>query len=160
VRIRRFSESDLEAAAAIHSASFPRQVNSREWIACNARAYPRTRLSVADAGDTMLGFILWSEKSGFRAQVVLELEQIAVAPEHRNHGIGQALIRRSLSAVVNELAARSAMLKAVLISARTDNAGQRLYRRALGAEVVATVSSLYSGDEVFMLARQPPLLTT
>lgn len=80
-----------------------------------------------------------------------------MAPQHRNHGIGKALIRRSLSAVVNELAARSAMPK-VLISTRTGNAAQRLYRKALGAEVVATVSSLHSGDEVFMLARQPPLL--
>jgi hypothetical protein len=37
-------------------------------------------------------------------------------------------------------------------------AAQRLYHKALGAEVAATVPSLYSGDEVFMLARQPPLL--
>jgi hypothetical protein len=80
--MRQFSESDLETTAVIHSASFPRQLNSREWIACNARAYPRTR----------------------------------------------------------------------------HNAAQRLYHKALGAEVAATVSSLYSGDEVFMLARQPPLL--
>jgi hypothetical protein len=64
VRLRRFSESDLEAVAAIPTASFPRQLNSCEWIACNAR----------------------------------------------------------------------------------------------GTEVVATVSSLHSGDEVFMLARRPPLL--
>jgi ribosomal protein S18 acetylase RimI-like enzyme len=117
----------------------------------------KTRLYVADAGDELLGFILCCEKSGFRAQVVLEPERIAVAPQHRNHGIGKALIRRSLSAVLNELAARSAMPK-VLISTRTDNAAQRLCREAPGAEVVATVSSLHSGDQVFIPARRPPLL--
>lgn len=158
--IRKYSECDLDAAAAIHCASFPRQLLSHQWIACNARAYPRARLYVADADHQVLGFILWSEKSGFRAQVVLELEQIAVAPQHRRQGVGEALIRRSLPAVVKELSARSATLKAVLVSTRADNAAQQLYRKALGAEVAASVSSLYSGDEVFMVAPPPPLLAS
>ena len=39
---------------------------------------------------------------------------------------------------------------------RSDNGAQKLYRTALGAEVVATISSLYSGDEVLMVARKVP----
>jgi ribosomal protein S18 acetylase RimI-like enzyme len=125
LRVRPFGDGDLDAAAQIHAQSFARQRHSREWISCNARAHPRARLYVADADGAVRGFILWSEKSGFRREVVLELEQIAVAATHRNQGIGEALIV------------------------------QRLYRKTLGAEVEATLRGLYSGDEVLMVARKP-----
>ena len=152
--VHAYREADLDAVAAIHGASFPRQLHSREWIAANARAYPKTRVYVAESGGRVVGFVMWSEKSGFRAQAVLELAQIAVAPEHRRQGIAEALIRRSLPEVEKELAARSATLKAVFVSTRADNAAQALYRKTLGAEVEATIASLYSGDEVLMVARK------
>ena len=88
-------------------------------------------------------------KERFRAQAVLELEQIAVTPEHRRRGIAEALIRRSLSEVEKHLET----LKAVVVTTRADNAAQKLYRKTLGAEVEATIASLYSGDEVLMVAR-------
>ena len=44
-------------------------------------------------------------------------------------------------------------LKAVVVTTRADNAAQKLYRKTLGAEVEATIASLYSGDEVLMVAR-------
>ena len=76
------------------------------------------------------------------------IEQIAVTPEHRR-GIAEALIRRSLSEVEKHLET----LKAVVVTTRADNAAQELYRKTLGAEVEATIASLYSGDEVLMVAR-------
>src|SRR5712691_1740056 len=88
-------------------------------------------------------------------QVVLELEQIAVAPLEQGRGLGEALIRKSLPDIAVQLAERGATLDAVLISTRTDNRAQRLYRKALGAEVGATIPSLYSADEVIMVARDP-----
>ena len=103
--IRPFSQADLPATAEIHAQAFPRQQRSKEWIACNAAAYPRTRLYVAEANGGLQGFILWMEKSGFRSEVVLELEQIAVRAEYRNAGVGQALIRGSLPQVAKELPA-------------------------------------------------------
>jgi ribosomal protein S18 acetylase RimI-like enzyme len=83
------------------------------------------------------------------------LEQIAVAPSEQRQGIGEALIRQSLPDVAVQLAERGATLNAVLVSTRTDNQAQRLYRKALGAEVEATIPSLYSADEVIMVARDP-----
>ena len=65
----------------------------------------------------------------FRAQAVVELAQIAVAAEHRRQGIAEALIRRSLEEVEKELTARSATLKAVFVSTRSDNGAQKLYRK-------------------------------
>jgi ribosomal protein S18 acetylase RimI-like enzyme len=153
--IRLFSQADTAAIAQIHAESFPRQRHSEEWIAANARAYPRARLYVASVDGGLRGYILWTEKSGFRPEVVLELEQIAVALVHRNRGIGEALIRQSLPLVAGELAMRSASVKAVLVSTRADNAAQRLYQKTLGAEIEATLPALYSGDEVLMVARSP-----
>jgi len=147
--IRAYRESDLDAVAAIHSISFPRQLRSRDWIAASFGAYPKTRMYVAESDARVIGFAMWTEKSGFRAQAVLELEQIAVTPEHRRRGIAEALIRRSLSEVEKHLET----LKAVVVTTRADNAAQALYRKTLGAEVEATIASLYSGDEVLMVAR-------
>jgi ribosomal protein S18 acetylase RimI-like enzyme len=153
--IRRFADADLDAAAEVHAQAFPRQQRSREWMECNARSFPRVQIFVAeDAGD-VIGFAMWSQKAGFRAEAVLELEQIGVAPAHRGRGVGEALIRQSLAAVVEHLAERGARLKSVLVTTRADNAAQRLYRRVLGAGVEATVAGLYSADEVLMIARDP-----
>ena len=40
-----------------------------------------------------------------------------------------------------------------MVTTRADNAAQRLYKRVLGAEVEATITNLYSADEVIMIAR-------
>ena len=101
--IRLFSQADIAAIAQIHAESFPRQRHSEEWIAANARSYPRARLYVASVERSLRGY-------------VLELEQIAVALVHRNRGIGEALICQSLPLVAGELAMRSATVKAVLVS--------------------------------------------
>ena len=148
--IRAYREADLDAVAAIHSVSFPRQLRSSDWIAASFGAYPKTRIYVAESDGRIVGFAMWTEKSGFRARAVLELEQIAVAPQHRRRGIAETLIHRSLSEVEKDLDS----LKAVVVTTRADNAAQALYRKTLGAEVEATIASLYSGDEVLMVARK------
>ena len=131
--VRRYADADLDVVAALHGEAFSRQGHSRDWIAANARAYPRIRLYVAELDGAVRGYIAWTEKSGFRTEAVLELEQLAVAESHRKRGIGSALIRQSLQDVAARLAERSASLKAVMVSTRADNAAQRLYREALGA---------------------------
>ncbi len=78
--IRPLMESDISGAAEVHAKAFHRQNHSRSWIECNARAYPRMRYFVAVRDHQIAGFVLWSEKSGFRDEVVVELEQIAVLP--------------------------------------------------------------------------------
>ena len=153
--IRQYCESDLSYVAAIHAEAFPRQGRSNEWVQCNARAYPRMRYYVSEASGEITGYILWVEKSGFRAQVVLELEQIAVRTRFQNQGIGAALIEASLIEASASITGRGAMLEAVMVTTRSDNGAQRLYKKILGAEVAAVIPSLYSGDEVLMVARHP-----
>ena len=155
ILVRRLTEADLAAVAQIHAAAFPRQTRSAQWVGCNAHAFPRMRYYVAESEERIRGFVLWTEKSGFRDKVVLELEQIAVDPSEQGRGVGEALIRKSLPDIAVQLAERGAALNAVVVSTRIDNQAQRLYRNALGAEVEATIPSLYSADEVIMVARDP-----
>jgi len=152
-KIRRMESSDVAAVVAVHTQSFPRQLNSEEWILCNFRAYPRIRIFVAHADKKIVGYIQWMEKSGFRKEVVLELEQIAVLPEWRNQGIGSYLINSSLTLVKEELTQRESVLKHVVVTTRKDNEAQKIYRETLSALVEATIPDLFSADEVIMIAR-------
>jgi len=93
------------------------------------------------------------EKSGFRKEVVLEFEQIAVLPGSRIQGIGSCLINSSMTLVKEELALREAVLKHVLVTTRTDNNAEEIYRETLNASVETTISDLFSADEVIMMAR-------
>ena len=108
---------------------------------------------VQEHEGTIVGYIIWGQKSGFRPRVVLELEQIAIHPTVQGKGLGQKLIEQSLELVKSQLAKRDATLKHILVSTRADNAAQKLYRRVLGAEVEATLTNLFSADEVYMVAR-------
>jgi len=155
VLVRRLTGADIPKVAEIHAEAFSRQGHSTEWIRCNAQAFPRMRFYVAESAGSLCGFVLWTEKSGFRKDVVLELEQIAVAARYRKQGVGQALIMQSLPDVVRQLADRGATLKAVFVTTRADNDAQQLYRKTLGAEVEANLPSLYSADEVVMIVREP-----
>jgi ribosomal protein S18 acetylase RimI-like enzyme len=73
--------------------------------------------------------------------------------DRQNQGIGELLIRLSLSLLSIQLADRGATIKHIIITTRHDNAAQSLYRRVLGAEVEAVIPKLFSDDEVYMIAR-------
>ncbi|QUM85560.1 N-acetyltransferase [Moritella sp. 28] len=84
---------------------------------------------------------------------VLELEQIAIHPSFQGNGFSQDLIERSLKLVKSHLTNQGSKLKHILVSTREDNDEQKLYRKVLGAEVEATISNLFSANEVYMVAR-------
>lgn len=153
--VRAMRSEDVRHAAVIHQLSFDRQLMSDEWVKANLAAFPRVLCFVAGANEKISGYIIWTQKSGFRAQVVLELEQIAVHPELRSKGIGQMLIEESLLLVRRHLSDRNATLKHIIVTTRSDNKAQVLYKRAIGAEVEAVIKNLYSADEVIMVSREP-----
>lgn len=158
LKIRAFRKGDLAPAAVVHKAAFARQTMSYEWIECNANAYPKSQIFVAETVDgSIVGYIHWCQKSGFRPEVILELEQLAVHPEHQAKGIGTRLIMESLPQVHQQLQSRGAGLKHIVVTTRADNLAQELYKKTLRAEVEATITNLYSADEVFMIARNVQL---
>lgn len=157
IAVRPMEQTDVAAAAAVHAAAFVRQRQSEAWLTCNLRAFPRMMSFVAMDGPECVGYIIWTQKSGFRPEVVLELEQIAVAPDRQGGGIGRALIERSLTYVRAILEQSQARVKHVMVTTRADNRAQKLYADVLGARVEATVANLYSADEVIMVARNVSL---
>jgi len=159
IEILPIAEADVDAVAHMHKVCFPRQQLSADWMRCNFQCYPRIQLYVAKSDqDKIVGYIQWIQKSGFRQQVVLELEQIAVLPEYQGQGIGHALITKSLPMVQTQLQSRGATLKHILVTTRADNQAQRLYKKALNAKIESMIGNLYSHDEVIMVARDIDVL--
>ena len=160
MQIRPLQQQDIEKTAKVHKAAFVRQELSHEWIKSNSKAFPRIQYYVAENQDNeIVGYIHWSQKSGFRQEVVLELEQLAVVPEYHGKGIGTKLIKESLPQINCQLATRGAKIKHIIVTTRSDNYAQKLYQKTIGAEVEATISNLYSADEVFMVARNIKIST-
>ena len=153
VTVRRMETGDVEGVARVHHHTFPRQHDSVAWVECNYRAYPRMQFFVAETADRIIGWIHWTERSGFRSEVVLELEQLGVEPDFQGQGVGRQLITVSLPQVNEHIRERGARLKHIVVNTRADNYAQKLYRNTLGAEVEATIRDLFSADEVFMVAR-------
>ncbi|WP_299689013.1 GNAT family N-acetyltransferase [uncultured Vibrio sp.] len=147
------TEADLDGAPLVHQATFVRQKNSRLWLQRNFNASPRFLNYVAESEGEIVGYITWVQKSGFRPEAVLELEQLAVLPSAQGKGVGKNLILDSLPQIKKQLAEQGSVLKHVLVTTRADNFAQQLYMSALGAEVETTISNLYSADEVLMIAR-------
>lgn len=151
--VRLMNITDIESVAEVHQSAFPRQKNSFEWIKCNYNASPRLLNFVAIIEGEVVGYITWIQKSGFRTEVVLELEQLAVKISWQGQGAGRNLILGSLPLIKRFLAKNGSTLKHILVTTRSDNFAQKLYRETLGAEVEAQISNLYSADEVLMIAR-------
>ncbi len=154
MNIRPFEIKDLAVTSKVHKAAFIRQKMSYEWIECNFKAYPKSQIFVAEnQKNEIIGYIHWCQKSGFRFEVILELEQLAVHPSQQGKGIGTKLIKDSLPQVQKQLKSRNAVIKHVIVTTRSDNYAQMLYKKTLNAVVEATISNLYSADEVFMISR-------
>ncbi len=153
MKVRLIDKEDLTKASMIHKEAFPRQNLSEKWLECNFNAFPRFLMFVAETRESIVGYIIWNQKSGFRPEVVLELEQIAVFSDHRGQGVGRLLIEGSLPMVKTQLSKNRSTLKHVVVTTRADNYAQSLYEDVLGAKVEATIENLYSSDEVFMVAR-------
>ncbi len=160
MNIRPLNHNDLEKAAQIHKAAFVRQTLSKEWIETNSRAYPRVQYYVAENMENeIVGYIQWVQKSGFRKEVVLELEQLAVLPKYHGKGIGTRLIEKSLPQINYQLASRGATIKHIIVTTRSDNHAQKIYQKTIGAKIEATIKNLYSADEVLMVARNVQIST-
>lgn len=156
VEVRMMIPREIPEAAKIACENFSglrSYPNAARWMRCNLSSFPRMQYFVAVFQRKIVGYILWVEKGGFRAESVWELEQIAVAEEFRNWGIGCKLIQNSRAMLEQYLLLQKRGLKLVEITTGANNAAQRLYEKALGAKVVATIPNLFRGDEVIMIAR-------
>lgn len=150
--IRRASPDDVDAIAAIHRQAFTRQSDSEVWVRATVAAWPRMLVYVLVHEGEVAGYIFWAQKSGIRPAAVVELDQVAVLLHLRGQGLGELLIKESLAELRTNLKSNGQSLKSILVSTRADNKAQRLYKKILGASVVAEIDNMYSSTEVIMLA--------
>ena len=152
--VRKASIRDSTSIAAIHHEAFARQQHSEQWVASTLAAEPRFYCFVVEVGTEMVGYIFWAQKSGFRPEAVLELDQVAVQKRYQGVGYAEKLIRESMGLVEQQLAETGQKIKAVLVSTRADNLAQRLYTKVLGVKTVAQIDDLYSAAEVIMISKR------
>ena len=147
MRIRHAQQPDVAAVAELHGLCFPRQHDSLSFVRCLYSAYPLYRIFVADDGkQTLYAFAIWTEKSGFRKNAILELSLLGVHPELRGQGVGGALVTQSFDLTVTAVLDRGDKVGGVFVTTSAENHAQQLYRRTLGVEKVATIPGLYGAD--------------
>jgi hypothetical protein len=152
--IRRMTENDIEQTARVHAAAFPRQTFSKEWMECAYKSFPMSQCFVAEQGGQIVGFVIWTEKSGFRKEAFVELVQGGTEPGLQGAGICSTLVSQSLPMVAEKIAERGAILKNIIVNTRADNElALRICKNVLGAKEVAVVPGIFTADEVYLLAR-------
>jgi ribosomal protein S18 acetylase RimI-like enzyme len=155
IKIEPLNKKDISQLAMIASENFSgMKQNATLWIASNFKAFPRARYFCAKTEKTVVAYILWLEKGGFREKAVFELEQIAVSQKWQGKGIGSRLIIASLKEIEKCLRKEKRKIKIIEVSTGVDNKAQNLYCRTLNAKPEATIKNLFRGDEVIMIARQ------
>jgi len=162
VVVRKLESQDIDQVVPIYREAFPGESTpdtANIWFGCNLESFPQKICFGAWRGNVLVGYIVWTEKGGFRSEAVWELEQIAVSSKYRNEGIGSKLILDSLEHVKSHTAKRGAVLKLIMVTTNVKNPAHRLYERVLGATNEAVIRELYSGDEQIMVAR-PGLIDT
>ena len=155
--VRKAHQNDLIDIAEIHHKSFIRQADSMQWISSTLAAYPRFFCHVI-VSDKTVGYIFWAQKSGFREEVILELDQIAIHPDFQGLGLSKKLIIESLKDVENELLNRSQRIKSVLVTTGVNNFARKIYEDLFGAQEVAMISDLYREPEVYLKANRKDLV--
>jgi ribosomal protein S18 acetylase RimI-like enzyme len=147
-------ENDIASTAQVHAKAFPRQTYSKEWLECAFNAFPKTQCFVAEQNNEIVGFVFWTEKSGFRKDAYLELEQGAVDPNYQGKGICTALVSESLSMVASKISERGAQVKNIIVNTRVDNEyALRICKNILRAKQVAVIPGLFTADEVYLMAQ-------
>ncbi len=99
--IRRAVEADIPLMADLNARVFlghrGNPAVAAEWVACLFRSYPRGQYFVCHVGDKFAGYIFYEIQGGFlRPNPAIELEQLAIEPELKGHGLATLLTEYTL----------------------------------------------------------------
>jgi len=120
--------------------------------------FPETFI-VAEENGEVVGYIMCRIETGIPSFKLLGITRkghvisIAVLPEHQREGIGYALMREAMQAMVNCKA------KECYLEVRASNVpAVNLYRK-MGFEVLRTVNGYYAdGEAAYVMARKLPFI--
>jgi ribosomal protein S18 acetylase RimI-like enzyme len=103
--------------------------------------------------NKIIGYILWTFKSGFRNANVIELEQIAILPKYRGFGYAKGFILKSLNLLKQHLR-KEENIKYIVVSTRVDNYAKAIYKDCFMVEKEIVIENLFSSDEVIMYCKE------
>ncbi|MBE0511466.1 ribosomal protein S18-alanine N-acetyltransferase [Candidatus Bathyarchaeota archaeon] len=114
---------------------------------------------VAEENGDVVGYVMCRIETGIPSFKLLGITRkghvisIAVLPEHQREGIGCALMREAMEAMVNYKA------KECYLEVRASNVpAVNLYRK-MGFEIIRTIRGYYAdGEAAYMMARKLPFV--
>jgi len=120
--------------------------------------YPETFI-VAEENGEIVGYIMCRIETGTPSFRLLGITRkghvisIAVLPGHQREGIGYALMREAMEAMVNHKA------KECYLEVRTTNVSAVNLYRKMGFEVARTIRGYYAdGEDAYVMARKLPFM--
>jgi ribosomal-protein-alanine N-acetyltransferase len=155
--LRRFKPSDLEQVMHINRVCLPENYTTSFFMNLYQR-FPETFIVAEENGD-VVGYIMCRIETGIPSFKLLGITRkghvisIAVLPEHQREGIGCALMREAMEAMVNHKA------KECYLEVRASNVpAVNLYRK-IGFEIIRTIRGYYAdGEAAYMMARKLPFM--
>lgn len=164
IRVKPFSLSEPEFNQVVEIAGenfsgMRDKINAGIWIRLKYIVHPISQYYLALSQNKVSGYVLWTQHGGFREEVFVELEQIAVKKSIQGQGIGLQLILQSFSILEKQFKESNSFVKTVLVTTNTANEAQRLYLKAfkeldfvLSDSLV--VHNLFKGDELYMFFKR------
>ena len=152
-KLRKFSMSDLNAVMEINRVCLPENYSQFFYVDL-FRRFPETFL-VAEENEKVVGYIMCRVEVGLgdigfsglkkRGHVV----SVAVIPEHRKKGVGEALVSSAMDAM------RTYNAKQCYLEVRVSNdPAVKLYKK-LGFEVTRTSQSYYAdGEDAYIMTKK------
>lgn len=148
--IRQANKSDIKHISKVYSVCFPREMNHEIWINCCFNSFPKSIYYVYELHNDIQGYILWSVKNGFRADTIIELEQLGVHPEHARQGIGRKLITKSFETFKSHIVELGLDVGSVMVTTSEGNYAEGLYKSTLGVTRNGIIKEYGSGNELVL----------
>ena len=154
-QLRRFKPSDLDGVIRINRECLPENYTALFFINLYKR-FPGTFI-VAEADGEIVGYIMCRIETGIPSFKLLGITKkghvisVAVLPSHERKGIGYALIREAMQAMVNYNA------KECYLEVRESNLSALHLYKKLGFETARTLRNYYvDGEDAIVLAIHLP----
>ncbi len=138
--IRPITPADINAVARME-----REIFASPWTRDNLEKDISASFSifvVAEMGDVLVGYA-----SAWNVQGEIQLNKIAVLPEHRRSGIGTLLYRGIIGILRGENPSK------VILEVREQNEGARRFYEALGFRQTGFRKNYYRDDNAVLLDR-------
>lgn len=150
MNIRAAIEQDVKSISQVYLDCFPEERNHFLWIQSSFNSFPRGVYYVAELQESIVGYILWCVKNGFRDSTIIELEQVAIDPEHSGEGLGRKLIEQSFESFKEHVENYGHQVGAVMVTTTEGNHAENLYKSTLNVSRAAILPGYASGDEVIL----------